>query len=200
MTDIYKSINGDTDLVDWVHDVTRSRLADVDVINNLRRYSPRIIQRTPASDTDVRRDEKVGDLAVSYSDVRILTSNSGTLTWVSLLGSGSPDFTSSEQTLTAGSTVTVAHGLSAIPYNCQISLKVQSPGDLNFATGQEVIVYDQIRGFVTGVNASFGISASLDATNVILYVGADGLLLPNSSGVISTADLTRYKAIVRCWE
>lgn len=82
--DSYSDVN---DPVAWMLDVTRKRYDDISDFNFIQNNTPRIINRTPSSSSDVLRGEKVGDIAVRGGDFYWIEDNSGTLRWLKVTGS-----------------------------------------------------------------------------------------------------------------
>lgn len=118
-------------------------------------------------------------------------------TWAA---AGVTKFTSSDQTITAGSSgnLTLAHGLGAAPFGYSVYLVAQASPELGYSEGQEV-------GPIAGVGYSgntTSVAVSADATNVYLYPASGlSMVLPNrsSSNANATIDLTKWKFRVKAW-
>lgn len=75
------SLNAQTEEIKrWISDVTRARQADLDDYDLQESSKPKIFN-APASSTDTKGTEKVGDIAVDASYLYIVVDNSGTLEW-----------------------------------------------------------------------------------------------------------------------
>ena len=96
-------------------------------------------------------------------------------------------FVSTQQTLTAGGTGAVAHGLGAAPSLVQMRMICLS-NDGAWAAGEEVLVGGH-------TDASYGIFGYMDdATNVRWRVGSSGIIL-NGAAVT----LSNWRLVVRAW-
>lgn len=81
MTDkLYKIINKEDQLMNWVQDVTRTRAFDVSNFTDLQANTARILP-VPASSTDIKGYEKAGDIAVDASYIYYVTTTGGALVW-----------------------------------------------------------------------------------------------------------------------
>lgn len=68
------------DVIEWCADVARNRDFDVADYQNQVAYNP-VIYAVPASSSDLRGNEKAGDIAVDASYFYIVVDDSGTLEW-----------------------------------------------------------------------------------------------------------------------
>ena len=106
------------------------------------------------------------------------------LTSANLTGALPWDFTSSNQTITTGSTLSVAHGLGAKPTRVQVTI-VCITTDLGYAVGDEI----QIPFVVT--NVAWGAIASANDTNVQIRTAVDGFMILKAAnwayGVMASA-------------
>lgn len=116
-----------------------------------------------------------------------------TAAWVKAFVDSNPwTYTSSQQTITSGSSLTLAHGLAARPTEVRLVVRcttAQAP----YAVGDEVEVTD-----FSGAS-QWGASISADATNLIIRTGAGGHFLINNAGnaVALTNGSWRYIARAR---
>lgn len=99
-------------------------------------------------------------------------------------------FTSSFQTITNGSTLTVAHGLGAKPTNIRVTM-VCVTADLGYAVGDEI----DVPFLVT--NVAYGAIASAGASNITIRTAANGILLMNASWAFAQATSASWRYIVR---
>ena len=65
----------------WVYEVTRERSIDLDDYNDMDSTRSKIFNLTPASSSDLKGTEKVGDVAADASYLYVVVDNSGTLEW-----------------------------------------------------------------------------------------------------------------------
>lgn len=118
--------------------------------------------------TDAVESAKIKDLNVTAGKLAATLDLSGkTLT---LPAANTPaftkSFTSSNQTITAAGTLSLAHGLGVMPSLVQVRLKCTS-AEGNFSVGDEVI-------FNSGdQNAHRGCAIVPDATNLVIRYGSD---------------------------
>lgn len=101
-------------------------------------------------------------------------------------------YLSTAQSIAAGGTATLAHGLSARPALVTVELVCTTNED-GFVSG------DRIYLGATERDASVGHSCRADATNVYLTVGASGLSAVNPSGTGVALDPTNWDIYVRAW-
>jgi Phage tail fibre repeat len=104
-----------------------------------------------------------------------------------------PDYTSSLQTITDLSLLTLAHGLSVKPRLVEIRLScavAQSP----YAVGEEATpIFYAASGDIKGTMISY------DATNIKIRTG-NNLLLVNNSGALLSLTNASWRYIVRAWK
>lgn len=110
------------------------------------------------------------------------------------LGLPAPNFTSSEQTVTADTVLSVAHGLGAKPSLVQVAL-ICKTADLGYSVDDEVLA-----GGNTSDASDTGITIALDTTNVVI-VQASSVPLVNQS-TLNRASITvgRWRWVVRAWK
>lgn len=114
---------------------------------------------------------------------------------ITLPQSVAPAFTSAEQTLTVGTTVSVAHGLGRQPvffhlvFRCKVA-------DQGYAVGDEVI-YESLAQF-SGVR---GTAPFANSTNVGFVLGNDvnQAILVRPGGTAGVLTLASWKAVLRAW-
>lgn len=100
-------------------------------------------------------------------------------------------YTSTEQTITNGSALTLAHGLGARPSEVQLVARcttAQSP----YAVGDEVTLTD----FSTG-GVQYGASVAADATNIVVRTGSGGHFLITNAGGSAAMTNASWRYVVR---
>jgi len=103
---------------------------------------------------------------------------------------GARRFTTTEQTITSGSVIQIAHGLGAKPRYATAYL-ICKTAEQNFAVGNEIEC-----PYVQGGGGSWGVTATVDATNIYLTVGASGVMLQNrSTGAALIITNTQWRMI-----
>lgn len=109
-----------------------------------------------------------------------------------------PDYVSSEQTITAASVLTLAHGLGAIPTTYEVILRCKT-ADGGYSPGEEM-GYFGLAGVQT-TTAQRGYSASADATNIYVVSGATGLsgLSKSSAGTAFSLTTGNWRYVVKAW-
>jgi hypothetical protein len=86
----------------------------------------------------------------------------------------------------AGTTVTLAHGLSAVPTLISIRLTCKT-AELGYSVGDTVYV-SPISGDTPGTATGYGLGARVDSTNVYILNGSGGLpILQKSTGTLAAA-------------
>jgi hypothetical protein len=109
------------------------------------------------------------------------------------------EYTSGEQTITAGSPVTLAHGLGVAPKLITAEI-VCKTAELGYSVGDVVGV--NIGQNSSSVLDAYGMSVRRDATNVSVLYGVDAgvfivIRLDNAQAAAITA--SRWRLIVRAW-
>lgn len=110
-------------------------------------------------------------------------------------------FTSSGQTITAGGSLSVAHGLGSAPVLIAARLKCTS-ADLNYSVNDEVqIAVDQMDGTSLG---NYGMSVIVsDSTNLgVRFATTTGVfrLCDKTSGAPATIDASKWVLILKAWK
>jgi hypothetical protein len=127
----------------------------------------------------------------------VLTSNGSA--WTSAAPSTpvfSASFTSTEQSITAGGALTIAHGLGAAPKMVQFFIKAQS-SVLGYSTGDEVEI--SVNGMVT---TNYGVTYTKDATNVNVRFGSNAAsmyILRFDTGAAAAITNSDWRLIVRAY-
>jgi hypothetical protein len=113
------------------------------------------------------------------------------------IAGSSRSFVSSEQTLTAGSLATLAHGLGAVPKLIDARFICKTAHDI-FSVGDELQNFVYINGSDEG-----GVVVWADATNVYCRQNSDNsIAYYNAAGSFartSSAQTASFKLIVRAW-
>lgn len=121
---------------------------------------------------------------LSTSGSRLLTANQTPFT---------KSYTSPEQTVTAGGTLTLAHGLGVKPKLVEAVL-VCKTAEFGWSVGQEVNISTDF-----GNPSSYNYAIGRDETNIRAVCGTTGILSFSASGVASTLTSTNWRLIVRAW-
>ena len=109
------------------------------------------------------------------------------------VGIGNPNFTSSDQTVTADTRLEVAHGLGAKPILVQVTLKCTT-ANLNYSTGDEVIAG------TFRIGADQGVIIFYDATNVTIVQGDSIQMLDHNTPFAHSAiTVGSWRWVVRAW-
>jgi hypothetical protein len=109
----------------------------------------------------------------------------------------STSFTSSQQTITAAGSLTLAHGLGAIPSLIQCQLVCQS-ADLNYSTNDVLLIG-------TGESsdgANYGLSIVPDSTNInVRFASTAGTFwaVNKTTGVRASIANANWKLVVKAW-
>lgn len=107
-------------------------------------------------------------------------------------------FESSQQTITAGGALTLAHGLGASPKLISVSLVCQTI-DSGYAVNDEVFINHHMN---TSADQGRGVSIVPDATNLNVRFGSNAAtltILDKSSGVQGNIVNSRWKLVIRAW-
>lgn len=126
----------------------------------------------------------------------------GTITTDDIATSARPAFTksfeSTQQTITSGGALTLAHGLVAKPKLVQLALVCQT-AEFNYSIGDEIIVPN---GLAQESTNNRGIGVLIDATNVTIRFGsAASVLTIQNKTTGNTAIITNanWKLVVRAF-
>lgn len=106
-------------------------------------------------------------------------------------------YTSTNQTVTAGGALTLAHGLGGMPALVQCRLKCIT-GELGYSIGDEVIVNPG----PSYVSSSTGLSLVPDATNINVRFGASGggmAIARKDTGALEIITAANWQLIVKAW-
>lgn len=109
-------------------------------------------------------------------------------------------YESGEQAITAGGTLTLAHGLSATPKLYLPYLKCVS-AEMGYSVGNEIPAFTGPNGTSSTAIAQ-GVSIVPDATNLVVRYGAHSnvfTIIEKDDGNISNLTLSSWKLIVRAW-
>lgn len=109
----------------------------------------------------------------------------------------SEQFVSAEQTITAGGSLTLAHGLSGVPQISQVML-VCKTAQLGYSVDDEVFVNAHFQGDGT----SRGVAIVPDATNLNIRYGSDGttfVILNKTTGTSAGITNGNWKAKFVAW-
>ena len=131
---------------------------------------------------------------------RVLTSDGSDAVWTAPTAViFSESFTSSEQTITAGGSLTLAHSLSATPDLLQARLVCKS-GEFGYSIGDELVI--QLGQESQASTNSYGVSVVPDGTNLNVRFGsASGVFLINNktTGGIQLITAASWKIVFRAW-
>lgn len=106
--------------------------------------------------------------------------------------------TPAAQTYTGSALYTFAHGLSVEPDLVSIKMRVKAAQTDGGYTAGEVI----FPGATVGSTGGFwGITYKVDATNVYVYVGTNGIVAVNSSGLtaLTLSTSSKWEFVVKAW-
>lgn len=110
------------------------------------------------------------------------------------------DFTSSEQTITAAGSLTIAHSLSSTPELVQLHI-INKTAELNYSIG-DVLLINPAGNAIGSTSQDYGNSVVLDSTNVNIRFGADTAVyevLNKTSGVSAAITPANWKLVVKAW-
>lgn len=105
---------------------------------------------------------------------------------------GPSKFTSTDQTITSGNKLTIAHGLGAAPNLIQTYLVCQT-GEVGFSAG-EVVFWNN--GISSGLGNSTGVSIWADATNIYVRYGSNTsafAIIDDNSGAVNNLTNGNWK-------
>lgn len=104
-----------------------------------------------------------------------------------------PDFTSSEQTVTASTVLDIAHGLAVVPDIVQVVLRCKTTQH-GYAVGDEILI--------GSLNASgnSAVTCNIDTTNVTIVQGATIDLISITTLLGVSITVGNFKWVVRAWK
>lgn len=114
---------------------------------------------------------------------------------VATTGFPAPDFTSSEQTVTASTLLNVAHSLSVVPRLVQVGLRCKTT-DATYSVGDEVI-YTSLG---SGNGADTGHAVGMDSTNVFIVQASVIHIVRKTTFLDSSITVGNWKWEVRAWK
>jgi hypothetical protein len=120
----------------------------------------------------------------SFTNADITVNAKGLVTAASSGSGGVSKFTSTEQTLTASSTITVSHGLSGVP-DLATGHLVCKTADAGYSVGDLI----EVLSIDTQSAAEKGVLLRKSSTQVIASIG-QGIEVPNNSSLGNTSSLT----------
>jgi hypothetical protein len=110
------------------------------------------------------------------------------------LGVFTESFTSAEQAIATGGSLTIAHGLTTTPYLIQPWL-INKTAELGYAVGQETLAY-----LAEAAPGDSGLAIVPDATNVGVRFGTSVLLVNRwDTGAVASITAANWKLIIRAW-
>ena len=105
-------------------------------------------------------------------------------------------FESAEQSITAGGTITVAHGLGTIPEKFEVILRCKT-ADRQYVPGDEMLGgYVMEAGSLNG----WGVQVYASATNVVAQVGDNGIQALDINGFRIALVLSSWRIVLRAWK
>lgn len=120
----------------------------------------------------------------------------------SALGGGAfaAEYDSGEQTITAGGTLSLSHGLGAIPTLVQLVLRCKT-AEIGYSVGDELIVNNHAMYNTSSGTGSVGNSVVKTSSAVVVRFGANGYdILHKSTGAGGNAITAgNWKLIVKAW-
>lgn len=106
-------------------------------------------------------------------------------------------FTSAQQTITAGGTLSLAHGLAAKP-SVVIATLVNVTGELGYTAGDEVMINP---GINVNSSNSKGLSLVLDATNIVVRFGSNATnsidIVRKDTGAIAAIVNANWRLVIK---
>lgn len=127
------------------------------------------------------------------------TDGAGTLSFASVATPIiSVAYTSSDQAITYGTAVTLAHSLGADPKIVQLSLICQT-GEAGYVAGDKIIVAPE-RGANAGSAPNVGLAVYYDSTNIYYRFSSDGFTYTNKSATtVTTLTAANWKVRVKAY-
>lgn len=111
-------------------------------------------------------------------------------------GLPAPDFTSSEQTVTASTELTVAHSLAVVPNLYTVVLRCKT-ADGGWGVDDELVVTTY---GLEGSSGGRGVSMAANATNVVLQTGGVLVFNGRTAGGEDAITLASWKWVIRAWK
>lgn len=102
------------------------------------------------------------------------------------------EYTSPEQVITPGGTITLTHGLGTMPKLVQFSI-ICKVAEAGYSVGDEVNAEKE------ATTLSYNYSVGRNDTSLRCACGSSGLAAVNASGSVSTLTSANWRLIVRAW-
>ena len=149
-----------------------------------------------------------GDLFYASSAKALVRLPKGTATQALLMNAGATapswttlpftkSFESTQQTITAGGTLTVPHGLGAQP-RLYLPVIICTTAELGYSVNDETLIDPGLHDGAT----SRGIAVLADATNIVVRIGSGGnsfQIMQKSNGASNAITNANWKLVVRAW-
>lgn len=103
------------------------------------------------------------------------------------------EYVSPEQTITAGGTTNLTHGLGALPKLVQV-VAVCKTAEHGYSVGEEVLIQRDAQAAST-----YGVEVGRTTTTLRCVVGGSGVAASNASGTYTTLTNANWRFIVRAW-
>jgi len=108
------------------------------------------------------------------------------------------EFVSSPQAITVNGSLSLGHGLSAVP-KLAMGILTCTSADLNYSVGDKIL-YPLSPGANAASSANHGVIATVDNTNIGIKYGAQGIAILNkSTGVYATITVGSWTLTVEAW-
>lgn len=112
-------------------------------------------------------------------------------------GPFSEKFTSADQTITFGGSLTIAHGLSSEPWGVQAILECQTT-EGGYSVNDKVFI--NVAGNKLSTTEQVGLSVVPDSTNLNIRYGGNGIqIVRKDNGANLSITAANWKLIVRAW-
>lgn len=169
---------------DLVNDTTPQLGGDLDLNGNNIDF-PTTANISDCLDEDTMSSDSATALATQQSIKAYVDSQSGSLP--------SPDFTSTDQTVTADATLDVAHGLGSVPTLWRVILKCTTT-EHGYAVNDEIEISPVMNNTADG-----GATWYADGTNISIITGAFIYVINQSTKNAANITVGNWKWVVRAW-
>jgi hypothetical protein len=143
------------------------------------------------------------NITTAADDMAVVFADTTTKHYCYLLrAAGSPftrSFTSSQQPISTGGSLTLAHGLGAVPILIQFRIICTSP-EIGYSTNDALIVNPLSQDSTGGATTGQGVSCVVDATNLIIRFGNSGFtVLRKDNGNNASITLGNWALVAKAW-
>lgn len=133
-----------------------------------------------------------GNAGAPITDVMTVNADNSVSFPGGIVGGFTKEYVSAEQVITAGSVITLTHGLGVMPKQVQVTLMCKS-AEHGYSVGDET---EALRDSTAN---SYGIQSGRNSTSIRAITSSAGIAVTNAAGNYIAATPANWRLIVRAW-